>query len=108
MMPLPTQETLRLVTRGMRSARTHTHRKMPTICLLAARWYPCLVFSRNIVANSLTSSSLLDSGFEVEGSLSSSSSSSDTISSTATMSEKLTLAFRKFSGFPSSSVVAHR
>lgn len=39
MMPLPTQETFKLLTCLQRSARTHTHRKIPTICLLAARQY---------------------------------------------------------------------
>lgn len=102
MMPLPTQDTLRLVIHGIRSARTHTQRKIPTICLLAASRYPCPADLGYRVATSVVSSSLLDSGFEVDGSLS--SSSSDTmlsLSSIASKSEKLTLSFLGRSGLAS-------
>lgn len=39
MMPVPTQDTFKLVKYGKRSWRSHTHKKVPTICLLAARQY---------------------------------------------------------------------
>ena len=40
MIPRPTHETLRLVIRFRRSSLTHTHKNIPTICLLAARLQP--------------------------------------------------------------------